>query len=101
MNNDHHHRVSIFALSCREASQFISASQDRVLTRRERWALKIHTWLCGACRRFSAHLIFMREAVARLPAELRSELLTGTVHLSPARRDQIKRLLANAAASEK
>jgi hypothetical protein len=101
MNKDHRHRVSILALSCCEASRLISEQQDRVLTRRERWALRIHTWVCDACRRFRAHLDFLRDAAARLPAEFRSELLTGTVQLAPARRDEIKRLLAKATASEK
>jgi hypothetical protein len=100
MSKDHDHRVSLLALSCGEASRLISAQQDRALTRRECWALRIHTWLCGACRRFRRHLDCLRELVALMPAPFRTESITGMVQLSPARRDQIKRLLAKAAASE-
>ena len=100
MNEEHHHRVSMLTLCCREASRLISEEQERELSRHERWALKIHTWLCGACRRFRAHLSFLREVASHLPAEFRDELLIGTVQLSAARRDQIQRLLAEAAASE-
>jgi hypothetical protein len=101
MNENHDHRVSVLALSCREASRLLSESQDRALTRRERWALEIHTLLCGACRRFRAHLEFLRGAARNIPAEIRQQMLVGTVQLSPARREQIKRMLAKAAAAEK
>lgn len=98
MNRDDHHRVSILTLHCCEASRLLSESQDRALSWQERWALRIHTVLCGACRRFGVHLRFLRDVTTQLPAELRGELLAGTVQLSPARRAEIKRLLKAAAA---
>ena len=43
-------------LNCREASQLISQSLDRPLSWSERWQLKIHLWMCNACRRFKQQL---------------------------------------------
>ncbi len=43
-------------LNCKEASQLISQSLDRPLSLSERWQLKIHLWMCNACRRFKQQL---------------------------------------------
>ena len=43
-------------LTCKQASQFISASLDRPLTLRERFVLKLHLFICDKCRQFSQHL---------------------------------------------
>lgn len=43
-------------LNCKEASQLISQSLDRPLSWSERWQLKIHLWMCNACRRFKQQL---------------------------------------------
>ena len=50
-------------LSCKQASQFISASLDRPLTLRERFVLKLHLFICDKCRQFSQHLQTIRVAI--------------------------------------
>ena len=50
-------------LTCKQASQFISASLDRPLTLRERFVLKLHLFICDKCRQFSQHLQTIRVAI--------------------------------------
>jgi hypothetical protein len=95
-----HTGVSLLGITCQEASRLVSATLDRELTRRERWALKIHTFLCRFCRRFARQVATIREAASLMPIELRKQLFAGTTQLSAVRRKEIKRLLADAAASE-
>jgi hypothetical protein len=89
-------KVSILALSCREASRLVSESLDRQLTRRERWALRVHTILCVACRRYARQTRMIREAVTNMPDSLREKWSDSTSKLSAERRAQIKHLLADA-----
>ena len=53
-------------LSCKGASQLISQSIDRALTRRERLSLRLHLLICDVCRRFSRQLLVLTAAVKRL-----------------------------------
>ena len=53
-------------LSCKGASQLISQSIDRALTRRERLSLGLHLLICDVCRRFSRQLLVLTAAVKRL-----------------------------------
>ena len=53
-------------LTCKQASQFISASLDRPLTLRERFVLKLHLFICDKCRQFSQHLQTIRVAIKRM-----------------------------------
>lgn len=92
--------VPILAISCREASRLASEALDRELTRRERWALRIHTWLCHGCRRFVAQISTMRDAIVSLPDGLRKEWFDGATKLSVERRAKIKRLLAEASKAD-
>jgi predicted anti-sigma-YlaC factor YlaD len=39
-------------LNCRQATQLLSERLDRELTTKEKLALKMHTAMCTACRRF-------------------------------------------------
>ena len=93
-------KVPLLGLSCREASRLISASLDRELTRRERWALRLHTLLCTACRRFARQTQLIREAIAQLPDALRATWADQAAKLSAERRKRIKRLLAVARRAE-
>lgn len=47
-------------LNCKQTSLLVSQSLDRPLTWRERWAVRLHLWICVYCRRFRQQLIFMR-----------------------------------------
>jgi hypothetical protein len=96
-----HTRVSLLNLSCREATRLESESLDRQLSPREKWALRVHVLLCGACRRFRSNLRFMQEMVTRMPVPMREALVASKLHLSSSRRTRIKTLLERAIAQEK
>lgn len=94
-------RVSLLNLSCQEATRLESDSLDRQLSAREKWALRVHVLLCGACRRFRSNLRFMQEIVTRMPIPLSETLVANKLHLSSSRRTRIKTLLEQAIAQEK
>ncbi len=50
-------------LDCKQASQLISQSLDRPLTLRERFALKLHLFICEFCKRFSQQVQSLRVAI--------------------------------------
>ncbi|MDA0660380.1 MAG: zf-HC2 domain-containing protein [Planctomycetota bacterium] len=91
--------VSLFSLNCREASRLLSEAMERDLTSRERWALWIHTRLCGFCRRFSHQMDLIRRLVHKLPESTRQKSFTEAITLSAERRTQIKKLLSEASES--
>jgi hypothetical protein len=51
--------------NCKEVSMLLSQSQERVLGRIERLAVKLHLLLCKGCSNFSRQLTFLRTAVRR------------------------------------
>jgi predicted anti-sigma-YlaC factor YlaD len=53
-------------LNCKEASQLISQSLERPLSFSERWRLKVHLWMCDACRRFKQQLNQLRSHIKTL-----------------------------------
>ncbi len=48
-------------LNCKQTSLLVSQSLDRPLTWRERWAVRVHLWICVYCRRFMQQLNFIRK----------------------------------------
>ena len=60
-------------LSCKQASQFISASLDRPLTLRERIVLRLHLIICKYCKRFSEQLQTMRVAMTTLAQSIAND----------------------------
>lgn len=82
-------------LTCKDASHLLSERQERPLSRRERWGLRLHLWLCVSCRRFERQLDLMRQAMRALRA--RAEGDTGTAAGLPAdARERIRRALNDA-----
>lgn len=77
-------------LSCKQASQLVSQALDRPLTRRERWALRLHLWMCAGCRRFNRQLILIRLAVGRMLSETGQD---GNLRLSPEARLRMTKAL--------
>jgi hypothetical protein len=53
-------------LKCKESSQLIS------LTLRERFALKLHLYICSKCRQFSQHLQTLRVAFKTMLSSIES-----------------------------
>ena len=77
---------------CRDMTRLISAAQDRELSRAERFAVRTHLLYCTACRRFSRHVRWLREAISRLAG---GEVPDQTApRLSPDARERIKRSLS-------
>lgn len=53
-------------LTCKEATQLLSQSQDRPLALRERLALRLHLLICDACSNFRRQLDFVSRASRQL-----------------------------------
>jgi predicted anti-sigma-YlaC factor YlaD len=53
-------------LTCKDASHLLSERLERKLSRRERWSLRLHLWICANCRRFERHLALLRRALRQL-----------------------------------
>ena len=60
-------------LTCKQASQFISASLDRPLSLRERLALKLHLLICKYCKRFSQQVSAMRVALRTMVSSIEND----------------------------
>lgn len=50
-------------LNCERATRLISESQERPLSKRERFGLKIHTVICSGCRNFEHRMVSIRQAM--------------------------------------
>jgi hypothetical protein len=59
--------MSLFRLTCREASRLQSQAQDRALSTAERLSLRLHTSVCDACTRVGRQLEFLRRAMRDYP----------------------------------
>ena len=51
--------------SCKEVSELLSQAQDRQLSLREKFALRVHLPLCEGCRNFNRQMDFLRAAIKR------------------------------------
>ena len=51
--------------NCRQVTELVLAGEDRSLGFFERWAVRAHLKVCGACPRFSRQVALMREALPR------------------------------------
>lgn len=51
--------------NCREVTALVLAGEDRRLGLLERWAVRAHLKVCGACPRFSRQVALMRRALPR------------------------------------
>lgn len=79
-------------LTCKDASRLISESQERPLGFRERWGLRLHLWMCDACRNFMRQVALMRKALRELGS--RTETGASGTDLSPEARERIRKALA-------
>jgi hypothetical protein len=53
-------------MNCKQATELMSQAQDRLLSRRERIALRLHLLICKGCSNYNRQLAFIREAMQRL-----------------------------------
>lgn len=58
-------------LMCREATRLMSLKQDRVLTLREKTALRFHLSMCGACRACARQFDLLHAIGEHHPAALK------------------------------
>lgn len=84
-------------LTCKDASHLISERQERALGFRERWALRLHLWICASCRRFERQIALLRQVLRLLGR--RAEVGLGDValaaaDLAPEARERIRQALA-------
>ena len=91
---------TVFALHCHEATELASDAVDRPLSTSERWGLRLHILICGPCRQLIRHLRVMRRLARSVPAAWQAKSTSAVARLSAQRRQQIKRLLAEAGAGE-
>ena len=79
-------------LNCKEASCLVSESQERSLNFGERWALRMHLWLCISCSRFERQLRLLRKAAAILTRRAETEGMD--FELPAAVRERLRKALA-------
>ena len=79
-------------LTCKDASHLVSQGQDRPLSFRERWNLRIHVWMCSNCRRFERQIALIRRLLRQ--SGRRAEAEAADQALSAEARERISRALA-------
>ncbi len=90
----------LVSLSCEEASRLASESLDRDLSRSERWALRLHGFMCRSCRQLMLQLAAMRALLSSMPQASQQQLRQNLPQLSVDRKQQIKQLLRDARQAE-
>ncbi len=75
-------------LTCKEVSSLVSQSLDRRLSWYERLQVRLHLFVCDACRRFAHQMRFLR-VVARRFQQINPEEVA-TLRLSDAARRRIR-----------
>ncbi len=83
-------------MSCRKATELISVSMDRPLTRGEKVKLRFHLVICTACRRYRRHVGLLRELLCRSSLWLDPASLTAEQRLTPEARSRIRQALQQA-----
>lgn len=81
-------------LKCRDASEIISQSLDRKLTKTERFSLRLHLFICKYCKKFNQQLQAIRVTLMqatsaienddsiKMPSETKQRLLQSFESLS-------------------
>ena len=80
-------------LTCKDASHLVSHSQDRPLSFRERWGLRVHLWACTNCRRFERQIGLIRLMLRKANLILEAELTDKQIPVEA--RKRINRALAD------
>jgi hypothetical protein len=83
------------SVSCRRASELISQSMDRALSRRERFALGLHLLICTYCCRFRDQLRLLRRLMREHFNSSTTEPIAGEWRLSDEARARIGRAIGH------
>jgi predicted anti-sigma-YlaC factor YlaD len=59
--------------NCRQVTELVLAGEDRRLGLIERWAIRAHLKVCGACPAFDRQVALMRKALPRWRAYRESQ----------------------------
>ncbi len=84
-------------MKCSHATKLLSEAEERQLTRRERFALRFHVFVCTACRRFNKQLQLLRILLTQASPKMLAAVYASDATLSAPRRQKIKDLLRRAA----
>lgn len=79
----------ILNCTCEQASQLMSEALDRQLTASERWAVRMHLFVCAPCRKALKQLRQIRQALTDLPKDVRQAMSQEAATLSPAAKQRI------------
>jgi hypothetical protein len=60
-------------MNCKQASQLISRGLDVTLSKRERFALKLHLLMCKYCSRFRQQLMAINVAISKLGKQIEDD----------------------------
>lgn len=60
-------------MNCKQASQLISRDLDVTLSKRERFALKLHLLMCKYCSRFRQQLTAINVAISKLGKQIEDD----------------------------
>ncbi|MBI3150318.1 MAG: zf-HC2 domain-containing protein [Betaproteobacteria bacterium] len=52
-------------ITCKQASELVSRTQEGPLSLREKLSLRLHLLICDGCARFAKQVNFLREAMQR------------------------------------
>ena len=58
--------LRILTLTCDQAAELMSHSQEKPLNRPERWALSFHLLICRLCRKYNRQLKLLRSIFTRM-----------------------------------
>jgi len=81
---------------CREASQLQSNEFDRELTLSERFRLRLHLLICGACRNYADNLVLLNKFFYSLRKQTEAD---ENITLPENKRERIQTVLKKASAS--
>jgi hypothetical protein len=78
-------------LTCKRATQLISASLERKLPLRQRIRLWLHLFVCQACLHFQRQLMLLKRAIRLCLRQIEDK--EPSAHLSAEARERIRRAL--------
>ncbi|MDH5572955.1 MAG: zf-HC2 domain-containing protein [Gammaproteobacteria bacterium] len=53
-------------MNCKQATQLMSQSQDRPLSRRERISIRLHLLICSGCKNYNKQLTLISKSIKQL-----------------------------------
>jgi hypothetical protein len=82
----------LLTMSCDQASRLLSDGQDQPLCLTERTALRLHLYICRACRRYRRQLRILRDLIDRWRKKCSRDDF-GSDELSDEQRNRIRKAL--------